>query len=41
VVKMPPSRLNVSRHFCENCGVPIMSTTPIYKGKIVLKLGLV
>jgi len=29
------------RYFCQTCGVPIMSVTPIYKGKIVLKLGIV
>ena len=31
----------VQRYFCQNCGVPIMSITPLYKGKIILKLGLV
>ncbi|EXJ67512.1 uncharacterized protein A1O5_09525 [Cladophialophora psammophila CBS 110553] len=30
----------VQRYFCQTCGVPIMSITPLYKGKIVLKLGL-
>lgn len=30
----------VGRYFCQTCGVPIMSVTPLYKGKIVLKLGI-
>ncbi|KAK5940005.1 hypothetical protein PMZ80_007423 [Knufia obscura] len=30
----------VQRYFCQTCGVPIMSMTPLYKGKIILKLGL-
>ncbi|KIW97478.1 uncharacterized protein Z519_01062 [Cladophialophora bantiana CBS 173.52] len=30
----------LARYFCQTCGVPIMSITPLYKGKIVLKLGL-
>jgi len=30
----------VGRYFCQTCGVPIMSVTPMYKGKIVLKLGI-
>ncbi|KAJ8995823.1 hypothetical protein HRR80_000577 [Exophiala dermatitidis] len=31
----------VQRYFCQTCGVPIMSITPLYKGKIILKLGIV
>ncbi|EXJ87791.1 hypothetical protein A1O1_04718, partial [Capronia coronata CBS 617.96] len=30
----------VQRYFCQTCGVPIMSMTPLLKGKIVLKLGI-
>ncbi|OCT49081.1 putative glutathione-dependent formaldehyde-activating [Cladophialophora carrionii] len=30
----------LQRFFCQTCGVPIMSITPLYKGKVVLKLGL-
>ncbi|KAL2434059.1 hypothetical protein ABEF95_014276 [Exophiala dermatitidis] len=30
----------VQRYFCQSCGVPIMSITPLYKGKIILKLGI-
>ncbi|KAH0848257.1 hypothetical protein FOPE_02289 [Fonsecaea pedrosoi] len=30
----------LQRYFCQTCGVPIMSVTPLYKGKVVLKLGL-
>ncbi|KEF61354.1 uncharacterized protein A1O9_02920, partial [Exophiala aquamarina CBS 119918] len=31
----------LGRFFCQTCGVPIMSVTPNYKGKVVLKLGIV
>ncbi|ETN46712.1 uncharacterized protein HMPREF1541_00899 [Cyphellophora europaea CBS 101466] len=30
----------VNRNFCGTCGCPIFSQTPVYKGKIILKLGL-
>lgn len=31
----------VQRYFCGTCGVPIMSISPLYVGKTILKLGLV
>ncbi|KAI9050146.1 hypothetical protein LZ554_006287 [Drepanopeziza brunnea f. sp. 'monogermtubi'] len=30
----------LGRFFCSNCGNPIKSVTPLYKGKTVLKLGI-
>jgi len=30
----------VQRYFCQTCGVPIMSITPLFEGKVILKLGM-
>ncbi|KPI42014.1 uncharacterized protein AB675_5481 [Cyphellophora attinorum] len=30
----------VTRYFCDNCGTPVISTTPVYEGKRIVKMNL-